>query len=287
MTLTVIDSIAALRDAVAAHRRAGARIGFVPTMGALHAGHARLIDVARAECDVVLVSIFVNPLQFDRKDDLDRYPRDLAADAALCAAHGATLVFAPGVDEMYPRPMSCSIDVGRLADHLCGRFRPGHFAGVANVVMKLLLMAGADVAYFGEKDAQQLAVVRRMVADFNVPVRIAGVATVREPDGLALSSRNQRLSVSERKLAPALYAALRHIESRIAAGVTDAAALRRDAASLIPAEERLTLEYLEIVEPEEFQPVAEITGPVVAAGALWVGNTRLIDNLLCRPGPKG
>ncbi len=285
MMATVIDSIVGLREAIAAARRAGATVGFVPTMGALHAGHARLIDVAAAECAVVVVSIFVNPLQFDRKDDLDRYPRDLAADVALCEAHGAAIIFAPSVTEIYPRPMACGIDVGRLADHLCGRFRPGHFTGVANVVMKLLLIAGADDAYFGEKDAQQLAVVRRMVADFNVPVRISGVPTVREADGLALSSRNSRLSGSERKLAPVLFTALQHAAAQIAAGATDAGAITRQAAALIPPEERLQLEYLELVD-EEFQPVARVTGPVVAAGALWVGNTRLIDNLRCSPGTQ-
>ena len=284
MTITVVNTIASLRESVGEQRRAGARIGFVPTMGALHAGHARLIDVARTECDVVVVSIFVNPLQFDRRDDLERYPRDLVADTALCAAHGAAIVFAPEAEEMYPRPMLCTIDVGRLADHLCGRYRPGHFAGVANVVMKLLLIAGADAAYFGEKDAQQLAVVRRMVADFNVDVRIVAVPTVRESDGLALSSRNQRLDSGERQLAPILYAALRDARASIAAGARDAALVKARAASLIPADARLQLEYLEIVEPEEFQPVAEIAGPVIAAGALWVGRTRLIDNLLCAPG---
>jgi pantoate--beta-alanine ligase len=284
MTITIVDRIDALRQAVDARRQAGARIGFVPTMGALHAGHARLIDVARSACDCVVVSIFVNPLQFDRRDDLERYPRDLAADTAVCAAHGAEIVFAPSVEEMYPQPMACSISVGRIADHLCGGHRPGHFAGVANVVMKLLLIAAADAAYFGEKDAQQLAVVRRMVSDFNVPVRIVGVPTVRESDGLALSSRNQRLSEAERQRAPLLHAALREMRSQIAGGATYAEEIKQRGAALIPSSAGLELEYLELVEPEEFQPVAEVTGAVIAAGALWVGNTRLIDNLLCTPG---
>jgi pantoate--beta-alanine ligase len=177
-------------------------------MGALHAGHAALIDRARAECRTVVVSIFVNPLQFDRDDDLRRYPRALDVDLELCAAHGVDLVFAPSSAEVYPFPPVCTVDVARLADHLCGPHRPGHFRGVATVVLKLFQMAQPDRAYFGEKDAQQLAIVRRMVADFNVPVQIVGVPTVREVDGLAISSRNTHLTAEERALAPALYRAL-------------------------------------------------------------------------------
>jgi pantoate--beta-alanine ligase len=275
--LRLLDTIAATRAAIAESRPRGS-IGFVPTMGALHAGHASLIQRARSECSTVVVSVFVNPLQFDRPDDLERYPRSLETDLELCR-----LVFAPGVSEMYPRPMEMAVDVGRLADHLCGRYRPGHFKGVATVVLKLLEIVQADVAYFGEKDAQQLAVVRRLVTDFNVPVRIAGVPTVREPDGLALSSRNQRLSADERRLAPSLYAALRRVAGSVENGVSNVSEITGDAATAIPADERLRLEYLELVDPEDFQPVTRVTGPVVAAGALWVGNTRLIDNVRCTP----
>ena len=187
-------------------------------MGALHAGHASLIQRARRECGTVVVSIFVNPLQFDRAEDLDRYPRSLDADLALCREHGVDLVFAPSVAEMYPRPMAMAIDVGTLADHLCGRYRPGHFEGVASVVLKLFGIVQPDRAYFGEKDAQQLAVVRRLVTDFNVPVTIVPVPTVREPDGLALSSRNVRLSADERLLAPTLYKALQRAAARVDQG---------------------------------------------------------------------
>ena len=284
MTSEVVETIAAFRDRVAAARQRGLGVGFVPTMGALHEGHRRLMDRARAGCGYVAVSIFVNPMQFDRPDDLARYPRTLPADVEVCRRAGVDVVFAPSVAEMYPVPQICAIDVGQLAEHLCGRYRPGHFRGVATVVMKLLQIAQADVAYFGEKDAQQLAVVRRMVRDFNVPVRIEGVATVREADGLALSSRNERLDPAERRLAPALYAALRDAQSRIAAGSTDAADITRLCAAAIPPDGRLRLEYLELVDPDDFQPVARVTGPVVAAGALWVGGTRLIDNLRCAPG---
>jgi len=252
-------------------------------MGALHAGHARLIDLARAQCDVVIVSIFVNPLQFDRPEDLDKYPRSLQTDVELCAASGVDVVFAPSVAEMYPSPLDCVVDVGRVAEHLCGRFRPGHFRGVATVVMKLFQIAQPDRAYFGEKDAQQLAVIRRMVADFNVPIDVVGVPIVREPDGLALSSRNQRLQPDERRVAPVLYAALSVAKSQVAAGVRDAVQVRQAARDFVSREPAVRLEYLEVVDPREMQPVERIDGPVIAAGAIWVGATRLIDNVICVP----
>jgi len=274
----------ALGEALAALREGGRTIAFVPTMGALHAGHEQLIRQARGECDHVVVSIFVNPLQFDRAEDLERYPRTLAADIDTCGRLGVDLVFAPSVHEMYPIRPACAVDPGPLATHLCGDFRPGHFRGVATVVLKLLNMVGAGRAYFGEKDAQQLAVIRRLVADFNVPTTIVGVPTVREPDGLAMSSRNQRLDASERQLAPALYHALQRVEHAIESGVTSASDLKRLAAEQIPSDARLRLEYFEIVEPINFQPVEHVTGPIVAAGALWVGTTRLIDNIRCVPG---
>ena len=278
--------IATSIDSIRAHvtsRRPHGPIGLVPTMGALHVGHASLIARARRECATVVVSIFVNPLQFDRPDDLERYPRSLDADVEMCHTHGVDLVFAPSVAEMYPRPMEMAVDVGRLADHLCGRFRPGHFKGVATVVLKLFEIVQADLAYFGEKDAQQLAVVRRLVTDFNVPVTVVGVPTVREADGLALSSRNQRLNAEERQLAPVLYKARRHVAASIERGAVDVAEIEREAAALIPADERLRLEYLQLVDAQDFQPVVSVTGPVVAAGAMWVGNTRLIDNVRCTP----
>ena len=283
MALEIVEAIAGLRARVAARRSAGL-VGLVPTMGALHEGHASLIRQARAECSSVVVSIFVNPIQFDRPEDLERYPRSLDVDAALCASLGVDLVFAPTVAEMYPVSLECRVEVGRLADHLCGRFRPGHFSGVATVVLKLFEIVQQDRAYFGEKDAQQLAVVRRLVSDFNVATTIVGVPTVRESDGLALSSRNQRLDPDERQLAPALYHALQRVKSAIAAGVSNVSELKQLAASQIPPDPRLRLEYFEIVDSVDFQPVDAVTGPVVAAGALWVGTTRLIDNMRCVPG---
>jgi pantoate--beta-alanine ligase len=254
-------------------------------MGALHAGHGRLIEVARRESASVAVSIFVNPSQFNQNEDYLRYPRPLETDLAFCAARGVDVVFAPPVEEMYPQPQLAWVDVTRVADHMEGRFRPGHFRGVATVVLKLLQIVQPERAYFGEKDAQQLAVVRRMVKDLNLPVEVVGVETVREPDGLALSSRNRHLSAEERAVAPRIYAALRDIAERIAAGETNAEALRRTAMEALAEEPRMRVEYLEIAhdiaDDEEMQPVELITGAVRVAAAVWVGRTRLIDNVRC------
>jgi pantoate--beta-alanine ligase len=283
MALQIVETISGLRARVAARRSAGP-LGLVPTMGALHEGHASLIRQARNECATVVVSVFVNPIQFDRPEDLERYPRALDLDVAVCETLGVDLVFAPGSAEMYPVALECRVEVGRLADHLCGRFRPGHFSGVATVVLKLFEIVQADRSYFGEKDAQQLAVVRRLVSDFNVPTAVIGVPTVREPDGLALSSRNQRLTANERLLAPALFRALEKVQHAVAGGVTSVSDLKQLAASEIPSDASLRLEYFDLVDPADFQPVERVSGPVVAAGSLWVGTTRLIDNVRCEPG---
>ncbi len=282
MSAEVIGSIAALREALARIRRAGGRVGLVPTMGALHAGHARLIEQAARETDCAVVSIFVNPIQFNDPRDYGQYPRTLVEDAALCGRLGAPIVFAPSGEEMYPRPQRSFVEVQGVTEFLCGQFRPGHFRGVATVVLKLFQIVQPDVAYFGEKDAQQLAVIRRMVSDLNIPLRIVGVATVREPDGLALSSRNRLLSGEERRLAPALYQVLRQAQERIAAGARDAVAVRREAVAALD-ERRIRVEYLEIVDPDSMQPVERIDAPVRVAAAIWLGATRLIDNLLCTP----
>ena len=282
MALRVVPTIDEVRAALVTRRGSGT-IGLVPTMGALHAGHARLIERARAECSTVVVSIFVNPLQFDRADDLARYPRPLEADLALCERLGVDLVFAPAPEEVYPQPPDVTVHVGDTAKYLCGAFRPGHFNGVATIVLKLLTIVQPAVAFFGEKDAQQLAIIKRMVADLNLPVRISPVPTVRESDGVALSSRNQHLNAGERALAPALFRALTAARDAVAAGETNVESVKRAAAALVPADARLRLEYLELVDPRTFQPVERVSGPVVAAGALWVGATRLIDNVRCDP----
>ena len=249
-------------------------------MGALHAGHAALVDAARRECEVVVVSIFVNPIQFNSQDDLSRYPRTLDGDLALCRERGVNVVFAPTAAEVYPQPLECTVDVGHLADHLCGRFRPGHFAGVATVVLKLFQMVQPHRAYFGEKDAQQLAIVRRLVHDFNVPIDIREVATVREADGLAMSSRNAHLSADERAVAPVLYKALDAARRRIVSGERDAAAICAAAREDVARQDVVQLEYFDIVDPVTMQPIGHIDGPVRVAGAMWVGSTRLIDNVL-------
>lgn len=288
MRAELVDSLPDLRARLSDVRGPGRIVGLVPTMGALHAGHTRLIEQARSECHTVAVSIFVNPLQFDREDDLRGYPRALDADRELCRTHGVDLVFAPPVEALYPTPPACAVHVARLADHLCGPHRPGHFDGVATIVLKLFQIVQPDRAYFGEKDAQQLAIVRRLVADFDVPVQIVGVPTVREPDGLAMSSRNRKLSAAERQLATALYRALLEADRQISTGVSDVAVVKARAAAQVPKDPALRLEYLEIVDPDELQPVERVTGPVRVAGALWVGSTRLIDNVLSGPrAPRG
>ena len=283
MPPALIETIPALRERLVRLRSGGALVGLVPTMGALHAGHVQLIDRARRECQCVVVSIFVNPLQFDREDDLRCYPRALQADLDICRDLGVDVVFAPREEEMYPLSPCCTVDIIRIADHLCGQHRPGHFRGVATVVLKLFQIVQPNRAYFGGKDAQQTAIVRRLVRDFNVPVDVVEVPTVREPDGLAVSSRNAHLRPEERQVAVVLYRALREARGRIAAGETDAAAVRERAAACVPNDSGLRLEYLEIVDPDDIQPVEIITGTVRVAGALWVGKTRLIDNVLCTP----
>jgi pantoate--beta-alanine ligase len=274
-----IETIAALRARLA--RDTGLR-ALVPTMGALHEGHAALITRARAESQTVVVSIFVNPLQFDNRDDLSRYPQTLDADLALCRRLDVDIVFCPSAAEVYPQPPECTVDVGKLGNHLCGKFRPGHFRGVATVVLKLFEMVQPHRAYFGEKDAQQLAIVERLVEDFNVPVSIVEVATVREPDGLAISSRNRQLSAAQRTVAVCLYRALLEAKRVIEAGEVRSERITQASAALIPASDDVRLEYLELVDPATLQPVEDISGDVRIAGAIWVGHTRLIDNLLVR-----
>jgi len=283
MTTRVVRSIDEIRNAVTRERSSGRTIGLVPTMGALHAGHASLIDLARRQTDCAVVSIFVNPIQFDRTDDYNRYPRALSVDVDFCQARSVDLVFAPAAAEMYPHPQGAFVEVAPVSEHLCGRFRPGHFRGVATVVLKLLNIVQPDRAYFGEKDAQQLAVIRRMVADLNLPVTIVEVPTVREPDGLALSSRNQHLTPGERRIAPMLNRALRVARQAIAAGATAPEGVKNEALRILSQAPEIRLEYLEIVDPGTMQPVAAISGPVRVALAAWIGNTRLIDNLLCNP----
>jgi pantoate--beta-alanine ligase len=259
-------------------------IGLVPTMGALHAGHENLIEMARRECRTVVVSIFVNPIQFGPSEDYSRYPRALEQDLEACARRGADLVFAPPVEEVYPLPQLTFVEVTRISEHLCGKFRPGHFRGVATVVLKLLNIVQPQKAYFGEKDMQQLQVIRRMVLDLNLPVTIVGVPTVREADGLALSSRNQYLSGEERRAAPALYQALQAAVRGIREGERDVTKARTAALEILEEQPLIRVEYLEIVDPDELAPVSTIGRSVRIAAAIWIGRTRLIDNVFCERG---
>jgi pantoate--beta-alanine ligase len=276
----VVPAIAALRERLGHGRRAGQSIGLVPTMGALHLGHRRLLEIARAETDVVVASIFVNPTQYDRADDLERYPRTLDQDLAVCREAGVDYVFAPSAAEMYPQPQLTWVEAPALAEHLCGPGRPGHFRGVATVVMKLLQIVQPDRAYFGEKDAQQLAILRRMARDLNVPAAIVPVATVREADGLAMSSRNQHLSPAERKRATVLSQALFAARDLVQSGEGSLKVIR---SAVEPVLQGVQIEYFSVADPETLAPVEHIAGPVLIAAAIWVGKTRLIDNVTVVP----
>ncbi len=269
-----------LRSNLAAARGESLTIGLVPTMGYLHEGHLSLLRAARSDCDVVVMSLFVNPTQFGPGEDLDRYPRDEERDTALAAAAGVDLIYAPSVEQVYPGGFATSVEVGGLAEVLCGdpaRRGPGHFRGVATVVAKLFNSVQPDVAYFGRKDAQQVAVIRRMARDLDLPVRIEALPIVREPDGLAMSSRNAYLSEADRRRATALSRALRTVERVAAEGSLDAAlaAGRGELES-----EGIEPEYLEARDPESLEPVVELDGrPVLVALAARVGAARLIDNV--------
>jgi pantoate--beta-alanine ligase len=277
--MKTLRSIAELRAALNGPRRAGRSIGLVATMGALHDGHLSLIRRARVSCDEVVVSLFVNPAQFDDGGDLAAYPRDEARDAALAVEAGADILFAPPPAEVYPPGFATTVSVGEVSAPLEGAHRGGaHFAGVATVVTKLLNVAQPDVAFFGQKDAQQVAVIRRLVRDLDIPVRIEVGDTIREPDGLALSSRNVRLRASERRRALALRRGLDAVRACHAAGERDAtilAAIGRAAMAELDVEP----EYLELVTPDTFAPVTSVADePVLVAVAARVGDVRLIDN---------
>lgn len=261
-----------------------AEVGLVPTMGALHEGHATLIRQARQECQRVVVSIFVNPMQFGPNEDFDRYPRTFPNDLEICRREGVDAVFHPGVQEVYARPleeMTKVIPPTKLIDKLCGAFRPGHFEGVATVVLKLFTMLQPTKAYFGEKDYQQLTVIRRMVEDLNVPVDIVGVPTVRERDGLALSSRNVYLSEAERILAPKLHAALQHIAKTGRPGAPTKPAIDAARAQLADVP-NLQLQYLEVCDANSLQFLDVFQNPFVVLVAAKLGNVRLIDNIVVR-----
>jgi pantoate--beta-alanine ligase len=282
-TVAVVDTVAGFTGLLDAERRGGRSIGLVPTMGALHEGHATLIRRAAAECDVVAVTVFVNPTQFADPADLTLYPRTFGSDLEVAGSSGATAVFAPAVREMYPQwpaPAATTVSVRGLADRWEGASRPGHFDGVATVVVKLLSVAGRCRAYFGEKDFQQLAVVRRAVADLLLPVEVVGCATVREADGLALSSRNVRLDADGRAAAPVLHQALQAGAATLAAG-GDRIAVERAMAQTVAEEPLVTLDYAALVDGRDLVPADDLADerPLRLLVAATVGPVRLIDNL--------
>jgi pantoate--beta-alanine ligase len=283
ITTVALDELRARRAAFGA---AGERVAFVPTMGNLHDGHLELVRRGRALAPRVVVSIFVNPLQFGPGEDLASYPRTLARDVELLATAGADLLFAPSADAMYPRPVpeQTRVEVPGLSDILCGASRPGHFVGVATVVCKLFNMVRPDLALFGEKDFQQLTVIRRMVDDLCIPVEVVGVPTVREPDGLAMSSRNGYLTAEERERAPALYRALQAVAQAVEAGGSDLAALERAAAARIDAA-GLRTDYVSVRRARDLALPGDADEDLVVLAAAYLGRARLIDNLRVRRRP--
>jgi pantoate--beta-alanine ligase len=280
MTPPVVAAAEPLRQAVAAARRDGKSVGLVPTMGALHAAHLSLIEAARAADGFVVVSVFVNPTQFGPKEDFAGYPRRLDADVELCGRAGVDLVFAPPAEVMYPPGFRTSVQVKDLSDVLEGASRPGHFQGVATVVLKLFNLVQPDRAYFGQKDAQQVRVIQQMARDLDVPVEVVVRPTVREPDGLALSSRNQYLDTEQRRNAAALHQALDEAEAKVKGGERTSTAVKFAMGDRIAATPGATLDYAAVVDPDTFRPVARIQGPVLLALAVKFGTTRLIDNRL-------
>jgi len=278
MTPPVVTTIEAVRATLDTHRAAGRSVGFVPTMGSLHAGHRSLIEASVAANDVTIVSIFVNPLQFAAGEDLESYPRDLAHDTEVCAAAGADLIFAPSVKEMYPQPMATIVEVPSVAFPLEGRSRPEHFAGVATVVAKLFSIVGPCRAYFGEKDWQQVAVVARMASDLSIPVEVVPCPTLREPDGLAMSSRNVYLTEDERTQAVALRRALDAGLARLAAGETDPSAVEAAMAEVVAEAPLGTLDYAAAVQADTLVADGPLHGNVRLLLAVRFGQARLIDN---------
>ena len=278
--MLVVRTIAEARQACARFRAAGKSLGLVPSMGALHAGHLSLVRAAQESCDAVAVSIFVNPTQFGPEEDFSSYPRVFEQDCQTLEAAGVDVVFAPSVEEMYPPGASTFVEVEGLSDRLDGASRPGHFRGVATVVAKLFHIFAPDVAFFGQKDAAQVAVLRRMVRDLRFAVELKVCPTMREPDGLAMSSRNRNLSEGERRQALVLYRALSAVEKRFQGGEVDSGKLIGEAQRILKEEPGVQVEYFRVVDPETLEDVADVSPGSLVAVAARVGATRLIDNLL-------
>ncbi|MCK4294490.1 MAG: pantoate--beta-alanine ligase [Planctomycetes bacterium] len=278
--MEVAETVSSVRGLVEAARRQGKTIGLVPTMGALHIGHVSLIEAAVQQTDFVVVSIFVNPTQFCPGEDLAKYPRPFDADCEICRKAGADVVFAPTADQMYPAENLTWVTVEKLTEPLCGQFRPGHFRGVTTVCAKLFNIVGPDVAFFGQKDAQQAIVIKRMVADLNMPLEIVICPTVREPDGLAVSSRNQYLNPEQRKDATYVYKSLQKCQEMIDAGVTDTQKILTEMRRVLQQVPSIEIEYVSIVDVGTLQDIDKIAGKILAAVAVNIGPARLIDNIL-------
>jgi len=282
--MEVAETIESVRSLVAAARKRGDKVGLVPTMGALHVGHISLIEAATKDCDFVVVSIFVNPTQFGPGEDLENYPRPFEADLEICRKAGVDVVFAPSPDQMYPAENLAWVTVEKLTSPLCGRGRPTHFRGVTTVCTKLFNIVGPDVAYFGQKDAQQAIVIKRMVADLNMPLEIVICPTVREPSGLAVSSRNKYLSEQQKEDATCLYKSLQRCREMIEDGTTDAAKIVAEMEQILRRVPELQIEYVSIVNAETLEHVGHVSGKILAAVAARIGPARLIDNILVDAG---
>lgn len=278
--MEVIETIEAVREKVKAARKKGKKIGLVPTMGAFHRGHISLIERAVKDCDFVVVSIFVNPTQFGPGEDFEKYPHSFDADIEACRKAGVDLVFAPSTEQIYTAENLTWVNVEKLTEPLCGQFRPGHFRGVTTVCAKLFNIVQPDIAFFGRKDAQQAIVIKRMVADLNMPLKFVICPTVRDTDGLALSSRNQYLTEQQRKDATLIYKSLQECEKMLKAGVTSTKEVITQMRSILYQAPSINIEYVGIVDAETLQSLDHITGRVLAAVAVRIGPARLIDNIL-------
>ncbi len=278
--MKVARTIRMVRCLVKAARDKGKKIGFVPTMGALHIGHVSLIEAAAKRCDFVVVSIFVNPTQFSHGEDFQKYPRPIGTDLAICRKAGVDVVFAPTSKEMYADENLTWVNVEELSEPLCGRLRPGHFRGVATVCAKLFNIVVPDIAFFGRKDAQQAIIIKRMVADLNMPLRIAVCSTVRQSDGLAVSSRNQYLTRQQKKDATCIYKSLQKCRRMINASVKDVPEIISQMRKVLKQVASIKIEYISIVDAETLQAIDRVAGKVLVAVAVKIGSTRLIDNIL-------
>jgi pantoate--beta-alanine ligase len=278
--MEIAETIESIRRIIEAARDKGKTIGLVPTMGALHIGHISLIESAVKKCDYVVVSIFVNPTQFVPGEDFDKYPRPFEADLEVCKKAGVDAVFAPTPEQMYPEENITWVNVERLTEPLCGQFRPGHFRGVTTVCTKLFNIVGPDIAFFGQKDAQQAIVIRRMVADLNMPLEIAICTTVREPNGLAVSSRNKYLTAEQKKDATNIYKSLQKCRQMIENGIRDTSEIIAEMTEILQQVPSIKIEYISIVDAETLQNIDQIKGKVLAAVAVKIGPARLIDNIL-------